>query len=321
MADSDNKVSIHMEDMEDKDEGYFTLKASAQVAEKAWEKLYYRKYKQYTPDLEAQFLKDVQARTIGNELSFSAVARQPSPPANATHIMDEASLSDFVTNLALATTITGVDGAAVDGGSVVSFVGMVDGSMREDVLNSTLLAQLAANKKWDKLKKSEDWYKEYVGVLEHLGWVAQAFNFSEYNSTQTEVNISKVVLELLAALVTENELAFVTTVTTALQDEKNAQALKLFQDQGSDGANGNCYLSTVVPDKSDAVMSTVCTYFSTEEKSQKVWFFWTYKSETMHLFTSSQKMVLNHTFYATIRDVVIKKLGDKAKSFIADLDI
>src|SRR3712207_4682897 len=49
--------------------------------------------------------------------------------------------------------------------SLVSFVSEVSGQNRKDVLNSTLLAQLAANKEVPDPDKILDWYQKFVDVL------------------------------------------------------------------------------------------------------------------------------------------------------------
>ena len=47
--------------------------------------------------------------------------------------------------------LSGGASAAVDAGSVVAFTDALDGQQKADVLNSTLLAQLAANSRHDRL--------------------------------------------------------------------------------------------------------------------------------------------------------------------------
>jgi len=61
----------------------------------------------------------------------------------------------------------------VDTGSVVCFNSNVQLQQRDDVLESTLLAQLAANKKYDRFTDSTEWYKFHdKGDGRH--WVARS---------------------------------------------------------------------------------------------------------------------------------------------------
>ena len=50
------------------------------------------------------------------------------------------------------------------------------------VCDDTLLAQLAADYKYDRKKQAKDWYNYYVEILSTVGWVLQGFEFKNYNS-------------------------------------------------------------------------------------------------------------------------------------------
>lgn len=91
------------------------------------------------------------------------------------------------------------ESATVNGGSLISFVGNMTGQMKvvstaqfywsavwiahmrftlqEDVLYSTLFAQLAANSHADRQSESTKWYDHYKYVLENVGWKVQSFEY------------------------------------------------------------------------------------------------------------------------------------------------
>ena len=104
-------------------------------------------------------------------------------PADAT----PEQTADFVENLAIEALggerlwRSGSSAALVDSGpqphsayvaaaSVVSFADGVTGQQKEDLLNSTLLAQLAANHRFDREKDTLNWYEAYRTVLRGVGW-------------------------------------------------------------------------------------------------------------------------------------------------------
>jgi hypothetical protein len=60
--------------------------------------------------------------------------------------------------------------AYVAAASVVSFADGVTGQQKEDLLNSTLLEQLAANHRFDREKDTLNWYEAYRTVLRGVGW-------------------------------------------------------------------------------------------------------------------------------------------------------
>jgi hypothetical protein len=74
---------------------------------------------------------------------------------------------------------------AVDGSLVETFVDGLKGRHLCDVLNVTLLAQLAANVKYDREAEPVPWTKYYTRVLENVGWVVLEFSFSGPRSHET----------------------------------------------------------------------------------------------------------------------------------------
>src|SRR4051794_5773487 len=55
--------------------------------------------------------------------------------------------------------------AQVNAGSLISFTDRLSRQNQQDVRNSTLLAQLAADKACPRYAKPMDWYKFYIDVL------------------------------------------------------------------------------------------------------------------------------------------------------------
>lgn len=92
----------------------------------------------------------------------------------------------------------------VDDGSLVSFVAGVSAQHQHDALNSTLLAQLGANKKYDREEQTVKWYKFYRDVLENVAWVVGDFDFTKFKSGSTTFDVDEVVIELLGAIATES---------------------------------------------------------------------------------------------------------------------
>lgn len=62
------------------------------------------------------------------------------------------------------------------------------------------------------------------------------------------------------------------------------------------------------------------TYFESKETVSSI--FWTkFTSADMNLHYATQNITLNRDIYSQVRHQVITKLGDKAKQYIADIEI
>lgn len=211
--------------------------------------------------------------------------------------------------------------AAVDGGSLTSFAADLDTQGQEDVLNSTLLAQLAANKKFDREKQTKEWYDFYKTVLEKVGWVVESFEFTKYNSSSASFETSKVVLDILASICSGQEMLVVASAVKALNDLSNDdKRVKIFESQSHSLEQGNFQVSHCVQSNDLISMKLGTFYFTTTEKVVRV--LWhKFESAGCQFYRGAQKITLSDKIYSKVREDVITKLGDNAKKFIADLEI
>ena len=73
--------------------------------------------------------------------------------------------------------VVALEAGFVDAGSVVCFSSehVINVQQKKDVLNSTLLSQLAANKGYNRFTDPSDWCAYYRKVASQIGWVTQSF--------------------------------------------------------------------------------------------------------------------------------------------------
>jgi hypothetical protein len=209
----------------------------------------------------------------------------------------------------------------VDGGSLVSFVAGVKLLHKQDTLNSTLLAQLAANAKYDREKQTVEWYGWYRTVLENVGWVLQSFDFTRYQASGMEFTADKVVLEILSAIATGNDLAVVTATMDALNKlGADDPAVRLFETQSHSAQRGSFQISGASESDGVVVLKIGAFYFSTSEDVTRVLWF-KFKSAQTQMYKGSQVMNLDDQVYEQVRQAVLDKLGDKAVTFVKNLNI
>lgn len=212
--------------------------------------------------------------------------------------------------------------AFVDSGSTVSFVGGVPLVKQQDVLNSTLLAQLAANKKYDRESQTEAWYGYYREVLENVGWVVQSFSFTKYTETGATIKLDKTALAIIAEIASGNELTVLASTLKALEEsDPDSKQTTLFDSNGSQGEAGNFQLSTASVDPNGNIQMTLGAFYFKSSEHKSRFLFVTWSTKNINLYFGAQSVILNEQIYATVRQTVIDKLGDNAQKFVADLDI
>ncbi len=219
-------------------------------------------------------------------------------------------------------TITEAEPAGyVDSGSLISFLPGVSLLHKQDTLNSTLLAQLAATAKFDREAQTVEWYKFYRTVLENVGWVIQSFDFTVYQASGSEFTADKVVLEILKAVATGNDLAIVAATMEALNSlDAGDGKVKLFETQSHGPRRGNFQVGVASENDGVLVLKIGTFYFEVNEDVLRILWF-RFKSASTKFYKGSQVINLDDQIYQQVRQAVIEKLGDKAVTFVKNLDI
>lgn len=212
--------------------------------------------------------------------------------------------------------------AAVNAGSLTSFTSGMTGQRKSDVQNSTLLAQLAADKKHDRMVDAMDWYSYYIDVLSNIGWTQSAFAFDTFTSGEDKVRLDNAVIGILAAIATGDELAIVKKTMDGLEKlGDDTKQMRIWNLNASNGSNGNFQVFPVSQDPNgDAVMMLDGMQFNARESHGR-FLWWEWSSKRIKIMRAANKFVLDNDVYSQVRQQIIDKLGNKAKTFVADIPI
>jgi len=244
---------------------------------------------------------------------------EPREYASLTNSVKRAS-SDFSGAMALAPPTPGKS-SQVNAGSLTSFVEGLKPEEKADVMNSTLLAQLAANKAVDRFQRPIDWFKFYSNVLQNVGWNMPGMGFDVYTSGGSTVNMDEAVLGILGAICTGNELAVVSATMNALKSkEAGSKAINIWNANASGGNAGNFQIMPCASVNGTVVMVMAAMQF-VANTSHGNFLWWSWSSTDIKITRAAQKIELNADIYGKIRETVKTKLGDKATTFVDDLDI
>ena len=158
----------------------------------------------------------------------------------------------------------------VDAGSLVSFTETISCVHKSDVLNSTLLAQLAADHIHNRNIHSEKWYDKYINVLGKLGWVVQDFEFERYEANAQTMKISKTIIDIVQALLTPSEIETVERVLESLQSQGNEPWWDVFDSKSTDPSQ-NFQVAPCVDDLSGQVVMALASFCFTASSREDRW--------------------------------------------------
>lgn len=211
---------------------------------------------------------------------------------------------------------------AVDGNIVASFVDGVTGQQKIDVLNSCLLAQLAANAKFRRTSQPVEWSNAYGTVLMNLAWVVPSFSFRNLRTSAQRFTIDQVILKLVQSFLTPDQI---TTLTAAMEAMKALEGedrrFVIFERNAKTGSDGNFQFNSIGTSADGTLSMKFNAYaFDTNtEVTNVLWF--SFSGNTTTLKVSQSTFVLNEQVFARIREPIVDKLGNRAKDYIGGLEL
>lgn len=212
--------------------------------------------------------------------------------------------------------------AAVDAGSILSFVDAVDAREQSDILYSVQLAQRAADSACNRFAETQTWYGKYNEVLQAVGWTTEQYAFSAHAQDQGNFRMDKAALGVITAIATGNQLQAITASIAALEKLADDDgAITLFDYYATADLSGNFQIGAVQKSSNGSLsMALGAFYFRTTARRKKFLFF-QWGSNDVNFWTAAQKMTFNTAIYGKVRGAVEKKLGEKALEYIAGIDI
>jgi len=211
------------------------------------------------------------------------------------------------------------------GSQLVEFSGRVPAALRPAIINSVLLAQLAANKELSK--KGGDtlsWYAKYNEVLANVGWVIEgsASNFRQVS--ETKLHVYEEILPMLAAVFGPAAAArsIIVLALRELQAMNNdARWLALF-DRASQRAHANQFQLAYVdaPNAAAPIMKLASFELEAKNSVTQVLFF-KFGSQRATLRHYSSTLSVNSAVFDGVQAALQQKVAGFLPSYVTALDI
>lgn len=212
-------------------------------------------------------------------------------------------------------------GAFVDAGALWSFTARTPGLARQDTLDSTLFAQLAADKVAARTREPAAWLESFFTTAGKIGWGAGKTALRPWRAQRDTFSVREVALDVLARHLGPDELALAGASITALGDlEPTARPSALFNAYGRTEHQLNVQIG--VASGSAPHLTTVAVVFSTKQEITDV-LRPDFSVELLigDVLTLAQSMTLSDAVYAQVREAVIEKLGPRRTELVAPVEI
>ncbi|KAG8742971.1 hypothetical protein FRC10_000593 [Ceratobasidium sp. 414] len=224
----------------------------------------------------------------------------------------------FVKNLHIARP----DGAGtMCGGSILTFESNVSGLQKSDVTNSILLAQLVADRRYDRADTS-NWYGSFKDILENVGWMASGFSFDQV-ALGNSPSADQVVMDCMRAQLESSGVKTVQTAVDVVKGMSNDdRALQIFKGlrpnghrQSSSVNNANFRIAYCKTSGGNVALGLGSFVYRIGRNIGNP-LTSTLEGKSASASSSFQEMILNQEVYSQVRQAVISKLGSFAKDLV-----
>jgi hypothetical protein len=211
---------------------------------------------------------------------------------------------------------------AVDGNIVETFVDGVTGQQKNDVLNGCLLAQLAANVRFDRMRLPVEWSNQYGTVLMNIAWVVPTFQFRSVHASGQRFTMDQLILKLVQSLLSPDQISKLTETIDAMKGlEGHDRRFVIFERNSHSQSDGNFQFNSVGTSRDNTLQMKFSAYaFDTNtDVTNVLWF--SFSSNSTSLKVSTSTFVLNEQVFARLRDPLLNKLGNRGIDYIGGLNI
>lgn len=205
---------------------------------------------------------------------------------------------------------------------VVSFVKGVSTERRQDIVNSSLLAQLVASKQVPDRTNVTQWYKAYFEVLQNIGWVIQDHSFSSYSEEANGLEAHEAILKIAGAFLggTPAALAIVMTTLEALKSMDASKPWMTIFDRETKHANtGHFQIALAEQGDNDQSMVSLMAFSLKAESTVTQILFFKIRKDEVQLEKCAGKVTINDEVLSSVREQVKQKLSAHTSAYIAKL--
>jgi hypothetical protein len=220
--------------------------------------------------------------------------------------------------------IAGASRALAVGSQFTEFAADVDRSLRKDIINSFLVAQLAANALLAEVKgDARQWYDRYFFVLANTGWTVErtADLIQDFSGSSTRVY--QAILPILTGAL--GAAAASSTVVATLQGLAAASAnppwLTLFERESRRASSNQFQVGYVRGTAGEPIRGTLTSFELDAEQSGTQVLFFRFGSTRATLRWATSSLTLNEPDFRQVRDLVGERIRDHFAAYIASVEL
>jgi len=212
----------------------------------------------------------------------------------------------------------------VVGSGLIAAAQNVPQQTREDLVNCTLFAQLAASGAVTDPQRIGDWYAAYFKTLTAIGWAQSDTQFEEYDFKSKTAEAHKAIIKVLTVLLGPQAAALlvVQTVFEALQSmNENSPWITLFDRQSKTGKSARFQVATAQIDPGGLLQIALVGFELVVKASLTQVLFVKYASNSTTLKYAAGKATIYDAALRDQREALAARLAAYRSAYVAQIPL
>jgi hypothetical protein len=200
----------------------------------------------------------------------------------------------------------------------------VPAQTREDLVDCTLFAQLAATGTVGASSKVKDWYDAYFRALAILGWAQSDTQFEDYAFSGRKAEAHKAMIQVLTVLLGPQAAALVVlkAALDALQSmQENSPWITLFERQSRTGKSARFQTATAQIDPAGLLQTALVGFELKTTSTVTQFLFFKFSSSSTSLRYAAGKATIYEAALSDQREQIKKRLEDYRTSYIGEVPL
>lgn len=213
--------------------------------------------------------------------------------------------------------------AALVGSEIIAFVEGVTPERRQLIVQSSLLAQLAAKKRVPNQANIADWYTAYLDVLGNIGWAIQGATFRRYDEYAAGFDAHEAITKAATALIGGGPaLAAVLAIVGALKDVSDGKSwFTLFNREVQVASTAHFQVSLVHQGDGDQFMVSLMAFAITAEEGLTQVTFFKFNTRKAKLDYMSADVTVGLEPGSEVAQAIARKVAKFQDEYIEALDL
>lgn len=214
--------------------------------------------------------------------------------------------------------------------SLVLFTGEVNETVRKDVTDSLVLAQLNADKRLAEFKSRnkdattlmclKEWFGKYQETFTHMSWVDTGYQVQEARVDGNGLSVQKVLLDIVESIGNKEEQDTFKKAIAALKGlDQGDNRLQIFEHRTTTHDITQLLVQFVYIDKRGAatMKSTMIGISTKQSMTNVLWFEWSDSDTTV--YKTEHTMMLGPNMFDSLRPTVVAKVAKINATYINDI--